>query len=169
MSKRAGGRKKHERADGVLVVASNRRARHDYEILDTLETGMVLKGAEVKSLRTSKVTLADAYARIDDGELWVLGLHIGPYEHAANWTLDPERKRKLLAHRHEIEHWSARVDREQLTIVPMRLYFREGKAKLEVGLARGRKTIDKRQAIAERTSAREADREMARARRRPAD
>ncbi len=169
MSKKAGGRKQHERADGLTVVASNRRARHDYEILDTLEAGMVLKGAEVKSLRTSKVTIADSYVRIDDGELWVLGLHVAPYEHAASWPLEPERKRKLLAHRDEIDRWQARADQERLTIVPLKLYFRDGRAKLELGLARGRKTIDKRQAIAQRTADREAAREIARARRQPAD
>lgn len=169
MSKRAGGRKKSERADGVLVAASNRRARHDYEILDTLECGMVLRGSEVKSLRTSKVTIADAFARIDDGELWVIGLHIAPYEQAGAWVVEPDRKRKLLAHRDEIERWSARIDQERLTLVPLRLYFKDGRAKLEIGLARGRKTIDKRQAIAARTADREAARDIARARRQPAD
>lgn len=148
------------------VVATNRRARHDYDILDTLETGMVLRGSEVKSLREAKVSLTDAYARLIDGELWLVGLHISPYSHAAPHTGHlVDRDRKLLAKRSEIEHWADRLRQEHLTIVPLRLYFSKGRAKLEVGLARGRKDYDKRQAIATREADREARRAMAAANR----
>lgn len=150
------------------VAATNRRARRDYDILDTLETGMVLRGSEVKSLREAKVTLSDAYARIIDGELWLVGLHISPYSHAAPHTGHlVERDRKLLAKRGEIDSWQARLNQEHLTIVPLKLYFANGRAKLELGLARGRKDYDKRQAIAKREADREARRAMATANRRP--
>jgi SsrA-binding protein len=146
------------------VVASNRQARHDYELLDFLECGLVLRGSEVKSLRESKVQLRDTYARVDRGELWIHGLHIAPYSHAgAAMGHAPERPRKLLAHRAEIEEWSARVDQEHLTIVPLSLYFKDGRAKLEVALGRGRKRHDKRHAIAERDAAMEARRAIGRA------
>ncbi len=149
------------------VVATNRRARHDYEILDTLETGMILRGSEVKSLREAKVTLSDAYARIIAGELWIIGLHISPYSHAAPHTgHQVDRDRKLLAHRDEIAEFSARLDQEHLTLVPLKLYFSGGRAKLEIGLARGRKAHDKRQAIATRDADREARRAMSDANRR---
>jgi len=148
------------------VVATNRRARHDYEILDTIECGIVLRGSEVKSLREAKVTLADAYARITDHELWLLGLHISPYSHGAGF--DPpeaDRDRKLLAHRTEIDRLGARLERESLTLVPLRLYFTKGRAKIELGLGRGKRQYDKRQDLAKRDADREAERAMARGRR----
>jgi SsrA-binding protein len=148
------------------VVATNRRARHDYEILDTIECGIVLRGSEVKSLREAKVTLADAYARITDHELWLLGLHISPYSHGAGFDPpDPERDRKLLAHRTEIDRLGARLDREALTRVPLRLYFSKGRAKIQLGLGRGKWQYDKRQDLARRDADREAERAMARGRR----
>lgn len=142
---------------GTKVVATNRVARHDYEILDTLEVGMVLLGSEVKSLREAKVTLADSYARIDDGELWLVGLHIAAW-HATGIHDRPElaRKRKLLARRDEIERLEARVDQERLALVPLSLYFKDGRAKLELALGRGRTKGDKRQAIAKRDADDEA-------------
>jgi SsrA-binding protein len=150
--------------EGVKIVASNRRARHDYEILDTLECGIMLKGNEVKSLRESKVTLTDAYARITNHELWMYGLHITPYSHAgAADLLDPARDRKLLAHRHEIDRWSDRVDQQHLTLVPLRLYFKDGRAKIELGLGRGKRQYDKRHDLAKREADREAQRAMAKA------
>jgi len=145
------------------VVASNRRARRDYEILDTWECGLVLRGSEVKSLRESKVQLADAYARLIGDEVWLVGLHIAPYSHAAVQTgHEPARDRKLLLHRHQIDGLRARLDQERLTLMPLSLYFSEGRCKLELGLGRGRRQYDKRQVIAEREADREARRAMVR-------
>lgn len=152
------------RETGTKVVATNRRARHDYEILETIETGLVLRGSEVKSLRAAKVTIADTWAKISGNELFLHGLHIAPYSHAANvGAHDPDRVRKLLAHRDEIEHLRTRVDLERLALVPLSLYFKDGRAKVELALARGRKRHDKRQAIAERDAQAEARKAMARA------
>ena len=149
-----------------VVVATNRQARRDYEVLDTWEAGIMLKGSEVKSLRESKVQIADAYARIVDGEAWLIGLHISPYSHAAEvFGHDPDRDRKLLLHQHEIDVIRAKLDQERLTLVPLSLYFIGGRAKLEVGLGRGRKEIDKRQLLAKREADREAQRAMANSRR----
>ncbi|CAN5778699.1 SsrA-binding protein SmpB [soil metagenome] len=149
------------------TVASNRQARRDYDLLDSYEAGISLRGSEVKSLRESKVTLADAYARLVRDEIWLIGLHISPYSHAAAHDGHlPDRDRKLLLHRGEIERIRARVDQERLTLVPLSLYFKGGRAKIEVALGRGRKTYDKRQDIARRDADREAQRSMARARRR---
>lgn len=153
--------------DGNKVVATNRQARRNYEILETVEVGMVLRGSEVKSLREAKVTLSDAYARVVDGELWLIGLHITPYSHAAAHTGHvPERDRKLLIHRRELQLLRSRLDQERLTLVPLSLYFKEGRAKLEVGLGRGLKTHDKRQVIAKRDAELETRRAMAASRRR---
>ena len=140
------------------VVAQNRRARHDYEILDTLEAGIVLTGTEVKSLRTGKASLAEAYATVDNDEAWVRQLHIPPYEQGNRWNSDPVRPRKLLLHRHEIETLNEAVAQKGHTLIPLRLYFSNGLAKLLIGVARGRKTHDKRHAIAERDARREMDR-----------
>jgi SsrA-binding protein len=147
---------------GVKVVASNRKARHDYEVLDTFEAGMALVGTEVKSIRDGKVVLKDAHARVEDGELWLVGVHVAPYELADGFSgHDPERRRKLLLHRWEIDELGQRTAREGLTIVPLSVYFKEGRAKVEIGLARGRRTYDKRHAIAERDATREAAKAMA--------
>lgn len=144
------------------VVATNRRARHDYEILDVFEAGIALVGTEVKSLREAKIQLKDSYGRVDSGELWLVGVHVAPYEQADGFGgHDPERPRKLLLHRHEIDELIERVTLEALTIVPLSVYFKEGRAKVEIALARGRKTYDKRAAIAERDAGREAARAMA--------
>lgn len=148
---------------GKKPIATNRRARHDFEILDTIEAGIVLQGSEVKSLRLGQVQLADAYARVRDGEVWMEGVHIAPYQFASGvGAHDPDRPRKLLLHRAEIERLSDRLDRERLTLVPLALYFREGKAKVELGLSRGRTKGDKRQAIAERDAKREVERALGR-------
>lgn len=145
---------------GEQVVASNRKARHDYDIVDTFECGIVLRGSEVKALREAKVTLNDAHGRVRDGQAWIVGLHVTPYSRASTHELlEPDRDRKLLLHRREIDRIAGRLDQEPLTLVPLRLYFRDGRAKLELALARGRKQHDKRHAIA----ARDADREAARA------
>ena len=152
----------------MQVVASNRRARRDYEILETYEAGIVLRGSEVKSLRESHVQLKDTYARVIDNEAWLVGLHIGTYSHAAGFAAPAtERDRKLLMHRTEIDKLRARLDQERLTLVPLSLYFKDGRAKVELGLGRGRHKADKRQAIAQRDADLDARRELAQARRRP--
>jgi SsrA-binding protein len=148
---------------GPRPVASNRRARHDYEILDTFECGLALQGSEVKSIREGKVQMREAYARVDDGEVWVFSMHVSPWAYAQGFGAhDPERKRKLLLHRREIETLAARTAQEGLTLVPLSIYFVDGRAKLELGLARGRKTYDKRHALAERDASREMQRLIAR-------
>jgi len=153
------------RSGATTRIADNRRARHDYQVLDTVEAGLVLQGSEVKSLRLGQVQLADAYARLTDGELWLEGVHIAPYQFAAGvGAHDPDRRRKLLLHRDEIDKLAARLTQERLTLVPLRLYFRDGRAKVELALARGRQKGDKRQAIAERDSKREMERALGRQR-----
>jgi SsrA-binding protein len=144
---------------GDQTVASNRRARHDYDILETIECGIVLQGSEVKSLREGKAQLADAYARVDDGELWLFGLHIPPWKFASGFGgHDPDRKRKLLVHRAQIDEFSRKLQAQPLTLIPLRIYFHEGNAKVELSLARGRKLHDKRNAIKERDAKREVER-----------
>jgi len=146
---------------GTKPVASNRRARYEYEILETYECGMALVGSEVKSLRASKVQLTDAYARVEGGEAWLYGVHIAPYAFAPGVAgHDPDRRRKLLLHRREIEELTTATQQRGLTLVPLAVYFKEGRAKVEIGLARGKKTYDKRRAIAERDMARDADRNL---------
>jgi SsrA-binding protein len=145
--------------DGDLrVVATNRRARHEYWIEETHEAGIALTGTEVKSLRAGHVILGDAFARVDRGEAWLLHLHISPYEQGNIQNHDPMRTRKLLLHKREIMRLGARVQQRGYTLVPLRLYFRNGVAKVELGLARGRHTYDKRERIAER----DAERRIAR-------
>jgi SsrA-binding protein len=140
------------------VVAQNRRARHDYEILETIEAGLVLTGTEVKSLRVGKASLAEAYATVESGEAYVLQLHIPPYEQGNRSNPDPVRRRKLLLHKSEIDELDRAVARKGQTLVPLKLYFSKGRAKLLIGVARGRKEHDKRHAIAERDARREMDR-----------
>jgi len=140
------------------VVAQNRRARHDYDILETIEAGIVLTGTEVKSLRSGKASLAESYATVDGDEAWVRQLHIPPYEQGNRWNMDPVRPRKLLLHRAEIQTLHEAVAQKGQTLIPLRLYFSRGLAKLLIGVARGRKTHDKRHAIAERDARREMDR-----------
>ena len=140
-------------------VAQNRRARYEYDILETFECGIALKGGEVKSLRIGQVSLQDAYARVDQGEMWLLGAHIAPYEHSNGFgRLEPERPRKLLMHREQIDELQGKVAQQSLTLVPLSIYFKDGRAKLELALARGRRLYDKRHAIAARDSARETAR-----------
>ncbi len=142
------------------LVASNRRARHDYEILDTVECGLVLQGSEVKSLRAGRIALQDAYARIDDRELWLFGLHVPPYAQANGFGAhDPDRRRKLLLHRRQIDEWADRTKQQSLTMVPLSIYFRDGRAKVDLALAKGRRQYDKRHAIAARDAGRDAARE----------
>jgi SsrA-binding protein len=143
---------------GEKLIASNRRARHEFEILETHEAGLVLRGTEVKALREGRADLKESYARIEGEEAWLLGCHISPYAQGNRANHDPLRPRKLLLHRSEIHRLLGRVMEKGLTLVPLRLYFKEGRAKVEIGLARGRKTRDKRQAIREREERREMDR-----------
>jgi SsrA-binding protein len=146
--------------DGPRAVAQNKRARYDYDILDTYEAGIVLVGSEVKSVRDGKVQLRDAYARVQDGEIWLHGVHVAPYAYANGFgAVDSDRSRKLLLHRRQIHELSVRTTQEALTLVPLSIYFKEGRAKVDLALARGRRRYDKRHAIA----ARDADLEARRA------
>ncbi|MDH3753079.1 MAG: SsrA-binding protein SmpB [Acidimicrobiia bacterium] len=151
--------------NATVVVATNRRARHDFDIIDTFEAGLVLHGSEVKSLRESKVQLAEAYARVRGGEAWLHSLHIAPYSHAGVSTSHiPDRPKKLLLHRSEITKLGARLDQEPLTVVALALYFKNGRAKVELALARRKHKGDKRRDIATRDADREAARAMSRGR-----
>jgi SsrA-binding protein len=151
------------RPAGTKLIASNRKARHDYSILDTFEAGIVLHGSEVKSLRDGHVQLGDAYARIRDGEVWLEGVHIAPYRFANGFGAHlPDRARKLLLQRAEIDRLAARINQERLALVPLSLYFKDGRAKVELALAKGRTRVDKRQALAERDSQREIERAVGR-------
>jgi SsrA-binding protein len=153
------------RTPGSHLVASNRKARRDFTILETIEAGLVLRGAEVKSLRSSQVQMADSYARFGNGEAWLEGVHIAPYSFAAgSASPDPDRPRKLLLHGAEIEKLAARVAQERLAVVPLRIYFKDGRAKVELALARGRRKEDRRQAIAERDAALDTARALGRQR-----
>ena len=140
------------------VVASNRRARHDYEVLDTMECGIVLTGSEIKSIRAGQIDLKDAYAETRGTEVWLNNMHIAPYRFARDGGHDPERPRKLLLHRREIDRVTAKVREAGLTLVPLSVYLSDGYAKVEIALAKGRRTVDKRQRIKEREQAREMDR-----------
>jgi len=139
------------------VVVTNRKATHLYEILETFEAGLVLRGTEVKSLREGQANFKDSYALVEGEELWLVGCHISPYRHGSDANHDPERRRKLLLHRGEINRLLGKVQERGLTLVPLRLYFKNGRAKLELGLGRGRKLHDKRRAIREREMRRELD------------
>ncbi len=139
---------------GTKVVATNRQARRNYDILETIEAGIVLRGSEVKSLREAKVQITDAFARIDGSEIWLHQLHIAPWLYSQSHTgHDPDAKRKLLLHHHEIMKLKSRVDPEHLSLIPLQIYFKDGRAKVELALAKGRRTHDKRQALAERDAA----------------
>lgn len=148
------------RERGQKVVASNRKARHDYHIEDTYEAGMVLTGPEVKSLRAGRASLIDGFASIDNGEAWLENVHIPEYTQAT-WTNGPSRrKRKLLLNAHEIAKLAGKIKESGYTLVPLSLYFKDGRAKIEIALARGKKEYDKRQTLKEQQDKREADRAM---------
>ena len=150
-------------SDGRKLIASNRRARHDYSILDTIETGIVLQGSEVKSLRLGHVQIADAYARVINGAIWLDGMHIPPYTFAHGvGAHDPDRPRKLLLHSREIRRIAAEVAQERLALVPLTLYFKGGRVKVELAMARGRTKGDKRNAMAERDAQRDMQRALGR-------
>ena len=157
------GNGRPKKGNGRRLIAQNRRARHDYDILDTYEAGVVLTGTEVKSLRAGRASLVDGFGQISDGEVWLHGVHIPEYAEGTWTNHAPRRKRKLLLHRAEIEKLIGKTQEGGLTLVPLSMYFNEdGRAKVELALARGRKSYDKRRAIAERTAAREISRELGR-------
>ena len=139
----------------LKTITVNKKAYHDYHILETMEAGMVLTGTEIKSIRDARVNIRDAYAKPENGELWLFNSHIAAYSAASRDNHDPERPRKLLLHRGQVAYLAQMVDQKGLTLVPLRLYIKRGRAKLELGLARGKKSYDKREAIARRESERE--------------
>jgi SsrA-binding protein len=139
-------------------IAVNRKARHDYLIEETFEAGIVLTGSEVKSLRAGKANLKDSHGRIERGEVWLWNVHISPYGPASQFGHDPTRARKLLLHQREIERLTGKIKERGLTLVPLRLYFKNGRAKVELALARGKKLHDKRDALREKETRREIDR-----------
>jgi len=145
---------------GVKIIAENRKAFHDYIIEEKFEAGIVLSGTEVKSLRAGKVNLKDSYVQCKEGEIWLIGVHISPYDHGNRYNLDPMRTRKLLMHKNEIIKLYTTVKQDGLTIVPTKCYFKDGKVKFEIGLARGKKNYDKRDSAAEKTAKRDIDRAM---------
>ncbi len=144
---------------GDQLVITNRKARYDYLVLDTWECGIMLAGPEVKSVRDGRANLQDAYARVEDGEVWLYGMHVSPYSYS-RMELDPVRKRKLLLHRKEITALERGTAEKGHTLVPLRVYFKNGRAKVELALARGKRAYDKRHAIAERDARRETERAL---------
>ncbi len=148
---------------GTKIIASNRRARHDYAISDSIEAGVSLLGSEVKSLREAQVQLADGYARFRNGELWLEGVAIAPYGFAVGYGAhEQDRPRKLLLHRAELKRLSDQVDRERVSIIPLAMYFKNGRVKVELGIGKGRTKADKRQSIAAKDAQRDIEREMGR-------
>jgi len=147
--------------EGTKPVVVNRRARHDYFILETLEVGIALRGTEVKSIRAGKVNLGDSYAQIEDGEAWLLQMHVSPYEQGNRFNHEPLRRRKLLLHSRQIQRLKQRAQEKGLTLIPLSLYFRGRHLKVEIGLAKGKRYHDRREDLARR----DAEREMERARR----
>ncbi len=143
---------------GEKTIVQNRRARHDYHILERFEVGISLQGTEVKSIRAGHITLKDSYAEVEGGEMYLVGVHIAPYEQGNIYNHDPERRRKLLMHKREILRLGQTIAEKGFTLVPLRVYFKNGRAKVEIGLCRGKQTVDKRHAIREREQAREVDR-----------
>jgi len=151
-------------AEGEKTVASNRKARHDYQILERLEAGIVLTGSEVKSLRGGRASLVEAFARVRDGEVWLEGMHVPPYEQGEKRGYNPTRPRKLLLHRREIARLMGKQNEQGLALVPMRVYFTHGIAKVELGLGKGKREYEKRQSIAKREHQREMERAVGRRR-----
>ncbi|MDK2824162.1 MAG: SsrA-binding protein [Clostridia bacterium] len=146
--------------ENVKVVTENRKARHDFHILETYEAGMELKGTEVKSLRSGKANLKDSYAQVENGELFLFNMHISPYEQGNRFNVDPVRKRKLLMHKKEIMRLLGKTKEKGLTLVPLKVYFTRGKAKVELALAQGKKLYDKREAAAEKSAKRDIEKAL---------
>ena len=145
---------------GVKIVATNRKARHEYFILETYESGIVLRGSEIKSIRAGQISLAEAYIRIDGKEAWLEDAHIAPYEQASINNHDPRRPRKLLLHKAEITKLWNTVRQKGVTVIPLNVYLKDGRAKMEIALAKGKKLYDKREEITKRDTAREIDRQL---------
>jgi SsrA-binding protein len=162
MTKSKSSKKSDAEHDNERVIAVNRRARHEYEVLETMECGIVLVGSEVKSLRTGKLSLEEAYGRVRDGEVWLVGCDIPEYTQANRFNHEPKRPRKLLMHRREVRKFANRAYEQGLTLVPLRMYFKEGRAKVLMGLCRGRKLHDKRENIKKADVQRELQRAMRR-------
>lgn len=146
------------KTEGTRLIAQNKKARHEYEILDTLEAGIALMGSEVKSLREGKVSFKDCHVRFSEKGAVLVGLHISPYAHAVHTGHEPERRRRLLLHKHQIKAWAEKTAQKGLTVVPLRMYWKDGRAKVELALARGKKTYDQREDLKRRAM----EREMAR-------
>ena len=142
------------------MIANNRKARHEYEVFDHLECGIVLVGSEVKSLRAGRMSLDEAYGRVDKGEVWLMGCDIQEYTFANQLNHDPKRRRKLLMHRREIKKFAAQAYEKNLTLVPLKMYFKKGKAKVLMGICRGKKTYDKRESLKKKDMQRDIDRAM---------
>jgi SsrA-binding protein len=151
--------KKDKGDSGIKVLATNKRARFNYAISDSLECGIALQGTEVKSMKAGKFSFGDSYGRIIDNELWLIGLHITPYTHGNIHNHDPDRKRKLLVHKQEIKQLTRKVDEKGFTLVPVKFYLKNGMVKLEMGIGKGKKLFDKRESIKQKDLKREADRE----------
>jgi SsrA-binding protein len=149
----------------VRILAKNKRARHDYHVVDSVEAGVVLRGTEVKSMRLGKFQLVDGYVRVENGELYLYGVHISPYEFGNRFNVDPRRRRKLLVHKSEMRRLGRQVLEKGMTLVPLSAYLKNGRVKIEVGVCRGKKTYDKRRALQDRDAARDVEREMKRRRR----
>lgn len=148
--------------DNERLIAQNRKARHEYEVLDTLECGIVLVGSEVKSLRKGTLSLDDAYGRVKDGEVWLIGCDIAEYVQANQFNHDPKRPRKLLMHRREVKKFAGKAYEQGLTLVPLKMYFTEGRAKVLMGICKGRKLFDKREVLKKQTMQRDINRALRR-------
>ena len=150
-----------KQGEGIKVIARNRKARHDYDILETLEAGVVLTGSEIKSIRAGKVNLQDGFVQYKEGEMWLMNVHIAIYEQAGTWGHhDPKRPRKLLMHRKQIAEWISRVQEKRYTMIPIQVHLLRGRAKIEIALARGKRAYDKRESIKERDSQRDMQRAL---------
>ena len=147
-------------ADSQRVVISNRKARHEYSIEDTFDAGIALAGTEVKSIRAGQANIQDAFCKVEDGEVWLYNMHVNPFEHGSHWNMEPRRKRKLLLHRWEIDKIRGWMEQKGLSLIPLKLYFQRGFAKIEIGMGRGKKLYDRREDIAKRDIERERQREM---------
>ena len=147
-------------SDDIKIIVTNRRARYDYKFLETWEAGIVLTGTEVKSLREGKITLTDSYATVENGEVYLCNVHVPPYKQGSSFNHEPTRRRKLLLHRTEIRRLIGRVVEKGLTLIPLRVYFLRGRAKVEIALAKGKREYDRRQTIAERDARREMERTL---------
>lgn len=154
-------KKKNEeqKNDGKRMVIYNRKARHEYSIEETFEAGLVLAGTEVKSIRAGQSSIQEAFCKVENNEVWLYQMHIAPYERGTHWNVEPKRKRKLLLHRNEIRIVQIKMEQKGLALIPLSLYFQHGYAKLEIGLAKGKKLYDKREDIAKRDLERERQRE----------